>query len=66
MRQPRKEYLMSNNKSPNEKRPGENPEGTFHYNPGNMAGKKPADTEQTEKNRDKSAANDETQKRTKP
>ena len=57
---------MSNNKNSNEKRPGENPDGTIHYNPGNMAGKKPDDTEQTEKNRDKSAANDETQKRTKP
>jgi hypothetical protein len=25
--------------APNEKKPGEHPEGTFHYNPGNMAGK---------------------------
>ena len=32
---------MGNNKNPNEKRPGENPPGTFHYNPGNMAGKTP-------------------------
>jgi hypothetical protein len=31
---------MANNKNPNEKQPGENPEGKFHYNPGNMAGKK--------------------------
>jgi hypothetical protein len=30
---------MGNNKDPNEKRPGENEEGKFHYNPGNMAGK---------------------------
>lgn len=57
---------MSNNKNPNEKRPGENPDGEFHFNPGNMAGKKPADIDQTEKNRNKSAANDETQKQTKP
>ena len=32
---------MANNKNPNEKQPGENPEGKYHYNPGNMAGKKP-------------------------
>jgi len=30
---------MANNKNPNEKQPGENPEGKYHYNPGNMAGK---------------------------
>jgi hypothetical protein len=28
-------------KNPNEKPPGEDPEGKFHYNPGNMAGKNP-------------------------
>jgi hypothetical protein len=32
---------MANNKNPNEKQPGENPEGKYHYNPGNMAGKNP-------------------------
>ena len=32
-----------NTRNPNVKQPGENPEGTFHYNPGNMAGKKPGD-----------------------
>jgi hypothetical protein len=32
---------MANNKNPNEKQPGENPEGKYHFNPGNMAGKKP-------------------------
>ena len=32
---------MTNNKKPNEKRPADNPPGTFHYNPGNMAGKTP-------------------------
>jgi hypothetical protein len=31
---------MDNNKDPNKKRPGEKTPGTFHYNPGNMAGKK--------------------------
>ena len=43
---------MANNKNPNEKQPGENPEGKFHFNPGNMAGKKPGDPEQTAENRD--------------
>jgi hypothetical protein len=31
---------MSNNKSPNQKQPGEKEPGKFHYNPGNMSGKK--------------------------
>ena len=42
---------MANNKNPNEKQPGENPEGKYHFNPGNMAGKKPGDAEQTAENR---------------
>ncbi|ARQ00130.1 hypothetical protein CAK95_14345 [Pseudorhodoplanes sinuspersici] len=41
----------NNNKNPNEKQPDENPEGTFHFNPGNMAGKKPGDAEKSAKNR---------------
>jgi hypothetical protein len=36
-------------RKPNEKQPGEHPEGKYHYNPGNMAGKKPGDAEQTDK-----------------
>jgi hypothetical protein len=49
---PSKERLMANNKNnPNVKQPGENPEGKFHFNPGNMAGKKPSDPEQTTENR---------------
>jgi hypothetical protein len=36
---------MANNKDIEEKVPGENPEGKFHYNPGNMAGKKPVKEE---------------------
>jgi hypothetical protein len=32
---------MANNKNHDEQQPGENPDGKFHYNPGNMAGKKP-------------------------
>jgi hypothetical protein len=42
---------MANNKNPNEKQPGENPEGKYHYNPGNMAGKKLGDAEKTAENR---------------
>ena len=33
------------------KKPGENPEGKFHFNPGNMAGKSPSDPKQTAENR---------------
>ena len=40
-----------NNRDPNAKLPGENPEGKYHFNPGNMAGKKPGDEKQTEENR---------------
>jgi hypothetical protein len=43
--------LMSNNKEPHEKMPGENPDGTYHFNPGNMAGKTPGDPKQTASNR---------------
>lgn len=39
------------NKDPNAKQPGENPDGKYHFNPGNMAGKKPGDTKQTAENR---------------
>ena len=38
-------------KNQNQKQPGENPEGKYHYNPGNMAGKTPEDSEQTTDNR---------------
>jgi len=30
---------MADNKNPNEKQPGEKPEGKHHYNPGNQSGK---------------------------
>ena len=33
--------------------PGENPDGKYHFNPGNMAGKKPGDATQTDENRGK-------------
>ena len=42
---------MANNNNPNEKQPRENPEGKYHFNPGNMAGKKRGDAEQTAENR---------------
>lgn len=31
-----------NNKNPKEKQPGEKPEGTYHFNPGNQSGKSKA------------------------
>jgi hypothetical protein len=34
-----KEHSMTDNKNPNEKQPGEKPEGKYHYNPGNQSGK---------------------------
>ena len=30
---------MANDKDPNQKQPGEKPEGKYHYNPGNQSGK---------------------------
>ena len=30
---------MADNKKPNEKQPGEKPEGKYHHNPGNQSGK---------------------------
>jgi hypothetical protein len=43
----------NNNKNPNVKQPGENPDGKYHFNPGNMAGKKPGDAKETDENRGK-------------
>jgi hypothetical protein len=54
----KKERLMANNKNPDEKQPGENPEGKYHFNPGNMAGKKPADEKKTAENRGKAPRED--------
>ena len=34
-----KEHPMADTKNPNEKQPGEKPEGKQHYNPGNQSGK---------------------------
>jgi hypothetical protein len=33
------ECFMADNKNPNERQPGEKPEGKYHYNPGNQSGK---------------------------
>jgi hypothetical protein len=41
-----------NNRNPDVKQKGENPEGKYHFNPGNMAGKKPTGPKQTAENRD--------------
>jgi hypothetical protein len=38
---------MSNNKDPNKTRPGEMPPGKFHFNPGNMSGKKIGNAERS-------------------
>jgi hypothetical protein len=45
----------NNNKNPNEKQPGEKPEGTYHFNPGNQSGKSktiPEDRPEPGNNRD--------------
>jgi hypothetical protein len=34
---PAQEHHMADNKNPNEKEPGEKPEGKYHYNPGNQS-----------------------------
>lgn len=39
---------MGNNKNPNKTRPGEMPPGKFHFNPGNMSGKKIGEAERDE------------------
>ena len=44
-----------NNKNPNSKRSGENPDGKYHFNPGNMAGKDPNDSGRSDKNRDETS-----------
>ncbi len=39
---------MGNNKDPKKPRPGEMQEGKFHFNPGNMSGKKIGNVERHE------------------
>jgi hypothetical protein len=41
---------MGNNKDPKKPRPGEMPEGKFHFNPGNMSGKKIGNVQRHEDN----------------
>jgi hypothetical protein len=41
-------------KDPNEKQPGEQPEGKYHYNPGNQSGKTAGVTIKPETERDNS------------
>ena len=54
---------MADNKNPNEKKPGEKPEGKYHYNPVNMSGKKaenlPKDELEREEHVDKTKSRDE-------
>jgi hypothetical protein len=52
-----------NNKNPNVKQPGENPDGKYHFNPGNMAGKKPGDAKQTDENRGEATKPHETEEK---
>ena len=56
---------MGNNKDPNQKRPGEKKPGTFHYNPGNMSGKKIGVKDEFEKkaNEDRMRREQQDQKR---
>lgn len=45
----------NNTKNPNEKQPGEKPDGTYHFNPGNQSGKSqsvPKDRPEPGNNRD--------------
>ena len=39
---------MGNNKDPRKARPGEMPQGRFHFNPGNMSGKKIGNAKRSE------------------
>jgi hypothetical protein len=54
---------MGVNKDPNEKRPGENKPGKFHFNPGNQAGKSAEKTlkpqSQQKNNRDRIESRDD-------
>ena len=54
---------MGNNKDPNKKRPGEKAPGTFHYNPGNMSGKKIGVKEEAEREADRIRREQQEQKR---
>ncbi len=43
---------MADNKNPNEKQPGEKPEGKYHFNPGNQSGKITGDAHKKETEKD--------------
>ena len=47
------ECQMANNKNPHERQAGEKPPGKFHYNPGNMSGKKIGATDDEDKDRNR-------------
>jgi hypothetical protein len=44
---------VANNKNPNEKQLGGKERGTFHYNPGNMSGKKIEEKSEDQKHGDR-------------
>jgi hypothetical protein len=44
---------MADNKNPNEKKPGEKPEGKYHYNPGNQSGEMAGNVPKEELEKDK-------------
>jgi hypothetical protein len=56
--------MAHDDSAPNQKKkPGERPEGTFHYNPGNMAGKTIGDEANEQVNSDAKQDSQERQKR---
>jgi hypothetical protein len=53
-----KENQMADTKKPNEKQPGEKPEGKFHYNPGNQSGKEAKNLPRNEVEKDDERSRD--------
>jgi hypothetical protein len=51
---------MADNKNPNEKQPGEKPEGKYHYNPGNQSGKMAKKVTKEEAEKDNQPSHDPT------
>ncbi len=49
---------MADTKKPNEKQPGEKPEGKFHYNPGNQSGKEAENLPRNEVEKDDERSRD--------
>jgi hypothetical protein len=49
---------MADTKNPNEKQPGEKPEGKYHYNPGNQSGKEAENVPKKETEEDNDSSHD--------